>query len=142
MNGTKDMDDSCMEIRGDVEWVREYGDIVWSSKEVSMTPADGVHTNEGVDLSDRVEISYNGMTQWDCQMVPDGLDPDIDSKVVAMSPSSDLTSTWKGDPIQQEPADETNVQILWKDVSERRFSHPGCQDWRADVPVVYQSVMA
>ena len=56
--------------------------------------------NEGVDLSDHVEIRYNGMTQWDCQMVANGPDSSIDSKVGAIDPSSD--------PIQQEPADETN----------------------------------
>ena len=26
-------DDSCMEISGDKEWVKEYGDIVWSSED-------------------------------------------------------------------------------------------------------------
>ena len=64
--------------------------------------------NEGVDLSDHVEIRYNGMTQWDCQMVANGPDSAIDSKVGAMDLNSELTSTWKGDPLQQEPADETN----------------------------------
>ena len=55
-----------------------------------------------------MEIRYNGMTQWDCQMVANGPDPDMDSKVFAMGPSLDLTSTWNKDPIQREPADETN----------------------------------
>ena len=44
-------DDSCMEISGDKEWVKEYGDIVWPPEEVMIRPADGAHMNEGVDLS-------------------------------------------------------------------------------------------
>ena len=48
------------------------------------------------------------MTQGDCQMVANGPDSAIDRKGGAMGTSSDLTTTWKGDRIQQEPADETN----------------------------------
>ena len=34
-------DDSCMEICGNEEWVKEYGDIVWPPEEVMITPEDG-----------------------------------------------------------------------------------------------------
>ena len=40
-------------------------------------------------------------------MVANNKDSAIDSKLDAMGPSADLTSTWKEDRIQQEPADET-----------------------------------
>ena len=61
--------------------------------------------NEGENLSYRVEIRYNGMTHWHCQMVANGPNSDIDRKGVATGPSSDLASTWQEDPFQREPAD-------------------------------------
>lgn len=47
MNSMKDSEhDSCMEIHGDKEWVKEYGDNVWPSEEVAITSADGDYMNE------------------------------------------------------------------------------------------------
>ena len=79
MNSTEDSeDDSCMEVHGDEEWVKKYGDIVWSSEDVTMTPDGGDHMNEGEDMSDHVVIRHEGMTQWSCQMIANGPDSDID----------------------------------------------------------------
>ena len=47
-----------MEICGDEEWVKEYGDIVWPPEEVMITPADRGHMNKGVGLS-------GDQGQWD-----------------------------------------------------------------------------
>ena len=94
-----------MEICGNEEWVQKYGDIVLPPKEVIMVPTGGVHLKEEVDSSECVNIRYNGMSQRNHQMVADNQDSTIDSKVDAMGPSADLASSWKEDPIQQDPAD-------------------------------------
>jgi hypothetical protein len=65
---------------------------------------------ERVDSSDWVKIRHNGMSQWDHQIVTDNQDSAIDSKVDARGMSANLSGTWKGDPILNDPADETKGQ--------------------------------
>ena len=100
-------DGSCMEICGDEDWVQKYGHIVWPPEEVIPVHTSGVKKKEGVDSSERVKIRYNGMSQCDHQMVTDNQDSAVDSKVDARGPSANLSSTWKEDSIQQDPADKT-----------------------------------
>ena len=64
-------DSSCTEFCGDEDWVQKYGDIVWPPEEVIMVPTGGVQLKEGVDSSECVKIGYNGMSQWDHQIVAD-----------------------------------------------------------------------
>ena len=68
INSTEDSeDDSCMEVHGDEEWVKDYRDIVWSAEQVIITPDVGNHMNEEEDMTYRVVISHDGWV-----VLPDG----------------------------------------------------------------------
>ena len=55
-----------MEICGDEDLVKKYGDIVWPLEEVIMVTTGGVQLKEGVESSERVKIRYNGNNMVPC----------------------------------------------------------------------------